>query len=878
MSNNNAAEYGGSAGGIIVANTKSGTNQLHGSVYEYLRNNAMDAPGFFAPVLNGAKAIPELRYNVFGGTVGGPIKHDKLFFFFAYEGERLRTGGTDTLTVPTAAERTGDLSQLLNAQAKQIPVYDPDTTVGGNGATRTQFPGNIIPAARIDAVAAKILTFYPLPNRPADNASGANNFKANYVVATPANFYMPKVDYNISERDRITGRYIWNGGTSSETSVFADRGADPRNTAENQQQYVYGSWTRTINPTTVNDFRFTYLYRKFHNISEGLGGDYPDKLGLKGVPNAAFPQIVAAGFSNLGTNAQERQQYPIVQHQIVDNLSKTRGRHAMKFGVEGRRSRNHEFNYPTISGAFTFATTPTGLPGNAATGNGLASLLLGFPTNFAQNQTQELDRSSWYVAAFAQDAWTVTPSLTLNMGLRWESDTPIVDVRNRMNGFDTHEINPVSGTPGVVKFMGLNGFRTTPYDFAKKNFGPRFGFAWKPLGSGKLVVRGGYGIFFAHPFDSGQPNTAALGFSTSTTLSSPDNGITAPFFLRNGVPSVQATIATLDDTYGAVPVGKAATTTVTYYETNRPTGYAQQFNFGLQHELPSQSVVEVTFLGNLSRKLASSNLTLSQIPTQILGPAHQSQVDRPFPQFNGVTIIAPPIGVSKYYAGLVRFQKRYAHGLNVSATYTWSRFFTNANNPGSSLGDNAGPYSNFYNRAADYGSADNDIRHRFSFSAVYSLPFRGKIFGGWSISNISQVQTGPPMTVTTQTNTTNSFSAGALRPNVLRNPNLPSDQRTVTAWFDTSAYAQPAPFQFGNEGVGTLRAAGLINLDFSLQREFKFTERIRAQLRGEFVNALNHTNFGLPGHTFNGSGFGVISGTSAASGPRSVQVGARVAF
>jgi hypothetical protein len=297
----------------------------------------------------------------------------------------------------------------------------------------------------------------------------------------------------------------------------------------------------------------------------------------------------------------------------------------------------------------------------------------------------------------------------------------------------------------------------------------------------------------------------------------------------------------------------------------------------------------VTFLGNLSRKLASTNISLSQIPPQILGPAHQSQVDRPFPQFNGVTIIAPPMGVSNYYATLVRFTKRYSHGLNIGATYTWSRFFTNANNPGTSLGDDQGPYSNFYNRAADYGSADNDIRHRFSFSAVYALPIGegrrflsshvlGKVIGGWSISNITQVQTGPPMTVTTQTNTTNAFSAGALRPNVLRNPNLPSDQRTVTQWFDTGAYVQPAPFQFGNEGVGTLRAAGLVNLDFSLQRQFKFTEHMRLQLRGEFVNALNHTNLGLPGRVLNGSGFGVISAVSVASGPRSVQVGARIAF
>jgi hypothetical protein len=300
-------------------------------------------------------------------------------------------------------------------------------------------------------------------------------------------------------------------------------------------------------------------------------------------------------------------------------------------------------------------------------------------------------------------------------------------------------------------------------------------------------------------------------------------------------------------------------------------------------------MMEVTFLSNLSRKLASTNITLSQILPQILGPQHQSQVDRPFPQFNGVTIIAPPMGVSNYYATLVRFKKRYSRGLNINATYTWARFFTNTNNPGTALGDDAGPYSNFYNRGADYGSADNDIRHRVSFSAVYELPFGagrqflsssmlGKIVGGWSISNITGIQTGAPMTVTTQTNTTNAFSAGALRPNVIRNPNLPKDQRTVSQWFDTGAYVQPPQFQFGNEGVGTLRAAGLINLDFSLQREFKFTEHLRLHLRGEFVNALNHTNFGLPGHTLNGAGFGVINSVTVASGPRTIQVGARIAF
>ncbi len=883
LSNNNSAEYGGSAGGIIVETTKSGTNQYHGSLYEYLRNDKMDAPGFFAPIAGGQKSKPELRYNVFGGTLGGPIRHDKTFFFGAYEGQRLRTGGVDTMTVPTTVQRGGDFSETLNAQGRQIVIYDPATT---SGSVRNPYPGNRIPQAQLDPVALKLMTFYALPNRAPDGITGANNFRANYVAQSSADFYMAKVDHNFSDRDKVTGRYFFNGGPTRNSSNWADPGADSRTGADNRQQYVYGSYIRTVSATLVNDVRFTYIRRIFHNLSAGLGGDYPTKIGLKGVPNTAFPQFAPSGFTTMGTNAQERQQYPIEQEQVVDNLTKIRGRHTLKFGVEARRSRNHEFNLQTVSGAFSFSTQPTGLPGTAATGNGLASMLIGFPTGFSQLQTQELDRSSWYLAAFAQDDWAISRSLTLNFGVRWETDTPMVDVRDRMNSFDPAQINPISGTPGVVKFMGVNGYRTTPYDGDWNNFAPRFGFAWKVLGSEKTVVRGGYGIFFAHPFDAGVPNAVALGFSVSRDLNSPDNGLTAPFYLRNGVPATAVVTPKLDDTFGAVPVGAATSTAVTFFEQNRRTGYSQQFNTGIQHQLPGAAVVEITVLGNLSRKLASTGLAINQIQPSILGPAHQSQRDRPFPQFSNVTVQSPTLGLANYYAAMIRFQKRYSKGLSLGGNYTWSRFFDNTNEVGASIGNNAGPYSNLYNRAMDYGPSANDIRHRGVINAVYELPFgRGRRYladspvrfavGGWSLSGVLSLQSGGPFTVTTQTNSTNAFSAGALRADVLRNPNLSSSDRSVSRWFDTTAFVQPAPYQFGNQGVGVLRGPRLANLDLSLLRNFRITEKIGVQIRGEFFNALNHTNFNLPGQTFGGAGFGVINGSGPA---RQIQVGARLSF
>ena len=885
LTNNYSAEYGASAGGVIVETTKSGTNQFHGSAYEFLRNNAMDAPGFFAPVSRGSKISPELRYNVFGVTTGGPIIKDKTFFFFTYEGQRLRTGGTDTLTVPTALQRAGDFSQTFNASGKLIPIYDPATTQLVNGAyVRQVFPNNVIPASQLDPVGLKIMNFYPLPNQPASNLAGANNFSGNYVAASPANFYMIKVDHNFSDKDKVTGRYMRVSGNGAETSVYPDPAADPRNFANNMIQYTYGSWTHIFGASRVNDLRFTYNDRVFHNLSAGLGGDYPSKLGLNGVPEDAFPRLAPAGFTALGSTQQERRQYPIRQEQIVDNYSWIRGRHALKFGFEARRSFDQDFLRTSVSGSFTFSTQPTGLPGNAATGSGLASLLVGFPTAFSELDTQQLDRVMWYYGAFVQDDWTVTPNLTLNLGLRWETDTPMVDQNNRMNSFDTNQINPVSGTPGVVKFLGLNGYPASPYPVDWNNFGPRFGFAWKPFGSGGTVVRGGYGIFFAHPFDAGVPNANALGFSLSAALNSPDNGITAPFYLRDGVP-VQVTAPTLNDSFGAVPVGQNPNTSVTYFDRSRATGYAHQFNLGVQRQLPDQMVVEATVLGNLSRKLPNATLSIDQISPAILGPQHSSQKDRPFPQFSDVQIIAPTLGVSNYYAGMVRIQKRYSHGLSFGANYTFSKFLDDVNSPGTLLGNEGGTYSNYYNRHADYGPSANDVTHRVSLNWVYELPFgAGKrwlagnplryVVGGWSLGDVTTVQTGPPVTVTTQTNTCNCFSPGAQRANVVADPNL-SSGRSVAQWFNTAAFTQPAAYTFGNEGVGIVRGPGLVNFDFSLLRNFRVTERIHAELRGEFFNAFNHTNLGLPAQALGSSTFGVIS----TSGPaRQIGVGARVVF
>jgi hypothetical protein len=865
ISTNYSAEYGGSAGGVIVETTKSGTNEFRGSVFEYFRNNATDAPGFFAPIVNGNKVIPELRSNVFGGVLGGPIKHNKTFFFFATQFRPLRTGSVETLTAPTALERVGNFSHSVSA-GKPVILYDPASTVtAGTVSTRMPFPNATIPTSRLDPAGLKAASYYPLPNVGTNTASG------NMVTALNAKFYEAKVDHSFNDNNRVMVRYIYDNENTNTTSIYPDPAADPTGFLPAHENMFNASYTRVFSATKVNSLRWEFSNRYSHAETHGLGDGYAAKIGIPNLSPDAFPNFNPAGYGQLGSTAQERRQYPILQNEIVDDYSWVHGKHSLKFGFESNHEVNHEVNLPTVSGSFGFSTQSTGLPGNAATGNAMASMLIGDPISFAESQTPVLNRVMWYLGAFAQDDWTVSSRLTLNLGLRWETDTPMSDSHNIFNGFDPNAINPVSGTPGVVKFMGLNGYRTTAYNGDHNNFGPRFGYAWKPFRSERTVFRGGFGIFYAHPFDAGVPNQATLGFGTNISITSPDNGLTFPFTLSQG-PGTYTTTP-LNDSFGAVPVGKTPTTAVTYFDVGRRTGYSEQFNFSIQHQLSGSMVIEASFIGNEGRKLPNATININQIAPSVLGPGHSTQAWRPFPQFNGVSIITPDFATSNYYGGFVRFQKRFSKGLNFNASYTRSKFLDASTEAGNTLGNNNGPYSNYYDRRADYGPSANDIPNRFVFSAVYELPFgRGKqwvsqgaaalIIGGWSLSTVTTVQSGPPVTVIAATNSCDCFSSGSLRPNVSGNPNL--NNPTVAQWFNTGVFSQPAIYTFGNEGVGIIRAAGIFDTDLALQRSFSIKERFKLHLRGEFFNATNHTNFGLPNTTFGSSTFGQVTSAGPA--------------
>jgi hypothetical protein len=323
---------------------------------------------------------------------------------------------------------------------------------------------------------------------------------------------------------------------------------------------------------------------------------------------------------------------------------------------------------------------------------------------------------------------------------------------------------------------------------------------------------------------------------------------------------------------------------VSFFERNRATGYAQQFNAGIQHELGRGIVVEAAYVGNLSRKLPSSNLTLNQIPPERMGPG-ATQADRPFPQFSDVVLLFPTLGSSNYHAGLFRVEKRFTHGFNLLATYTVSRFRNDTDEGAASLGE-TGVYSDYYNRRADYGPSANDIPHRFTASTVYELPIGpgqrylpsgrlGRLVGGWSIGMVTSLQSGPPFSVTTLTNTTNAFTPGPLRANLSGNPALPAGDRTLARWFNTDAFAQPAAFSFGTSPRGVLRGAGDVTIDVLLSKTVRFGRERAVQLRVEAFNALNRANFGLPGHALGAPDFGVVSTAGPA---RTLQLGVRVVF
>jgi hypothetical protein len=539
---------------------------------------------------------------------------------------------------------------------------------------------------------------------------------------------------------------------------------------------------------------------------------------------------------------------------------------------------NDEIRDRGSAGNFTMSPLITDLPGSSSTtGNALASFVIGQVNAASIQVSDKIPSRASYGALYVQDDWRVTDRLTLNIGLRYEVEFPRYVIGNKQNSFDPTTINPVSGTPGVVTFAGINGTPERAFATDWNNIGPRLGFAYRVSGKGETVIRGGAGVFYGPTVSNSIGDVASLGFSTSASYTAGVAETQSVFLLKDGFPTV--TRQPLTAGFGAVPVGQKVNTSVSFFNPKQVAPISYQYNLGVQREVARDLVVEIGYIGNVSHHLTANDLSLNQVPPQLLGSNSNPQVLRPFPEFNNVTWINPSIGNSTYHGGFVRAEKRLSGGLSFLAHFTFSKFLDDveaANEFGTT-----GSYMDAYNRRLDKGLSGSDVPRRLVVEALYELPgFKShralnRALGGWKIGVLETAESGPAFTVITTANTTQAFPAGSLRPNLLRGAALPDDQRTVSRWFDTSAFQNPGPLTFGNSPRSGLRGAPIVTTDATLEKSFAFTERWRFDIRGEFYNLLNHAIFNVPGFTLGAADFGVVS---SARSPRTAQVAARLNF
>lgn len=861
------AELGRTGGGYIQMTTRSGTNQFHGSAYEFLRNDAFDARNFFSATK------PVLRYNQFGASIGGPIRKDRTFFFFNYEGIRNNRQNTILSNVPTASEIRGDFS------ANPTIVRDP--------LTNSPFPGNVIPADRLDSVGTTIASLYPAPN-VIGARSRNNNFLANQSISNPSNTYVTRIDHTFSERDRIYGRFLASLGTTGNAPVFPTAGVDPYNTNQNNSYYSWtATWQHSFSPTTILETRYSYDRRKFINESGGADLGLAEKFGIKGVNERFFPQITLTGLTGFGVGEHERLQVPIRGDHVTGSLTKIIGKHTWKYGGEFRRSANDDIWSGQAGGVFGF--------NNTATGDSLAALLLGWTNNGSRAEAPLVSSRAMTMGAFIQDDWRVTPRLTINLGLRWDLDWPRFEAYdNRQNSFDRDTINPVSGTPGIVAWSGRNGLSKYAHNFDKNNFGPRVGFAYRL--TEKWIIRGGAATLFIGQYDQATPIVANLGFGVRGDFVSPDGGRTSPFRFQDGLPAIAPlTEASLVPSFGAVRVGQTPILAVEFFEPNhRAVPYLNTFNFNIQRQLPFQSVLEIAYLGSLAHKLGSPTArSINQVPENLIGTNSNPQVLRPFPQFSDVRVISPTIGNSNYHALNVRMEKRNSHGIQFGVNYTWSKSIDDVRSR-NELGGNAdNAFGNQYNRAADRGLSGNNVAHRFISNVTWELPFgtgrRHKLsngflnqtLGGWSTSLIYEARTGAPFGVMENNGAAIYPTAATVRSNAIgpyqQNDNWRSNV-LGEPFFSTASFAAPAVNTFGNAGRTVASGPGAVIADLSVLKDFSIAEGHRLQFRVEALNFINHANFALPNQQRGNSNFGKISSLVDGNQARIVQLGLHYKF
>lgn len=932
QTNNYSAEFGRSAGAILNATIKSGTNELHGDVWEFLRNDKFDAANFFENA--GGISKGEYRLNQFGFTVGGPIKKDKTFFFGDYEGTRIRQALPSENTVPTALERDSgytNLSELLTQGGTRTDVlgrtyalgqiFDPSTTravtcgvadpvTGINlpcsgmpagsqvGFVREPFPGNILPASRLDPNAIKLLNLYPAPNGP----GLFNNYSADPILKNNANQFDIRIDHNFSEKDSIFGRVTYVNNPELIPGPFpgiADGGsfADGDQSAKSSNSVV--SETHLFSASLVNEARAGFNRIVSTRLQPNANTpNIPAQFGIQGVPqvpdNGGLGSLFITGLTTLGSN----QYLPSVEYsdtlQFTDNLTKQLGRQSLKVGFEFQKLRFSILQPPSGRGTWSFSGVYTEIPETTGGNTGLAQMLLApIPVTVAgasdyvdgadQVQASNIANTDMYHdywAGYVQDDFKVTPRLTLNLGLRWEYFGQIIERYGAQSNF-------LPNYSGASEFLLTKNRCNTPFssDFLAAaqadnlnivcsgvsglghsqltNFSPRVGFAYRI--TDKLVARGGYGIFYGG-FENSVVETY-VDFPFQFNLSYPNLVPNAPITFANGsIATLETGLTGIALTPAAVEPGGVSFLGEDYHPK---TPYTQGYNFTLQYQLSSNDTLAAGYVGNTVRHLGVYIDPNS--PGEILPPGLDSFNYARFPDFQTGSTYTSFAGDSYYHSLQVNYERRFSAGLSMLANFTWSKCRTDASDV---LNETAlfyrAPLLPGFGIQGDYGLCDFDVPKVFHFSGDYQLPFgHGRqflshspgivdaILGGWDTNWILTLEDGQPDTVPCVISTTSGFGCNAL---LVPGQSVTAGPHNVNQWLNPNAFTSPpVATAIGQTDYSPLGGAptqfygpGFHRLDFSMFKEFRTTERTHLEFRAEFFNLTNTPNFSPPG--FNGNG------------------------
>jgi hypothetical protein len=896
------ADMGGAGGGQINIVTHSGSSQYHGTVYEFLRNGAMDASTFASMGNN------HLVQNNFGASFGGPLIGKETFFFVNYEGLRLAQADAQILTAPTQAEIMGDFSM------SSVKLYDPTTAVKNPNFnpslptgppnfpyTRTQFPNNQIPSGRINPLLQSFLLQYlPQPNMMMMAGAADSN---NYLDVRNESHFQDqgtlRVDHNFSTGDTLLARYSVGGehgfspssGMTSTTENLPGFGVN----FNNLSQQAVGSWNHVFASNKVNTVSLALSRLSMDRTSQNDGtNDIVSALGIQGIgfggKNAwGSPWFAVQGYTGIGdTFAATPMHAWDTTIEVRDTYAWQRGRHAMKFGGEFHRYIWPMWGFFQNRGFYQYTTGYTTEFGfNDGSGSGLASMLLSLPAvKQRQAGIPQMDLRAWGTAAFAEDSWQATPTTTLNLGLRYEYTSPLHDKDNTNTNLIFN-----NGVPSVF-IGGELGYPRGLMYANKHNFAPRLGIAKNLPGKG-LVIHAAYGIFFT-PVDlntwCNQRHNVPYVFPETQQA---DN-FTPPAALFNTGMN-----------FGTPVLGTGAltptTVSFTAFDSHAPAQYVQQWNGSVQKSFGQNTSLEVGYIGSRGFHLQRAHLINNTLPGPgPLGPR------RPFKTLTFVpgTVLTPtsttavvqsetfPVSTinllentaqSWYDAGYVNVRRRYSHGFSFLANYTFAKNLTNAPDFRSPMDESTIPQDN-RNLNLEKGPGC-DVRHRFALSSVYDIPaFRRRewvrlISQDWHLSTIYQVQSGMPLTISVFGDTANSgtvLGENPIRANVTGQPVFGPGTHTATEWFNPAAFAAPPAFTYGNAGRNSVYGPPLQTMDFALARAFRISERTNFQFRAEAFNALNKINLGTPNRFVNTPQFGTI--TMAMTPGREIQLSGRLSF